>query len=68
MARAVSFRTIALGAPLEFGNHRKGFKLFERWVQDLIQTCKKKAAGRQLMLRLQRLYALPYFSARPLAI
>lgn len=38
VARAVSFRGIALGAPLEFGNHREGFKLFERWVQDLLKT------------------------------
>ncbi|RIX45451.1 IS110 family transposase [Paenibacillus nanensis] len=38
VARAVSFRGIALGAPLEFENHREGFKLFERWVQDLIKT------------------------------
>ncbi|MFB9328318.1 hypothetical protein ACFFSY_20505 [Paenibacillus aurantiacus] len=37
MARIVSFRGIALGAPFEFGNHREGFKLFERWVQDLLQ-------------------------------
>jgi transposase len=38
VARAVNFREIALGAPLEFGNHREGFKLFERWVQDLLKT------------------------------
>ncbi|MBB3114679.1 transposase [Paenibacillus phyllosphaerae] len=38
VARAVSFRGIALGAPLEFENHREGFRLFERWVQDLLKT------------------------------
>lgn len=38
VARAVSFRGIALGTPLEFGNHREGFKLFERWVRDLLKT------------------------------
>lgn len=40
VARAVSFRGIALGAPLEFGNHLEGFKLFGRWIQDLLQTYK----------------------------
>jgi transposase len=38
VARAVSFRGIALGTPLEFGNHREGFEIFERWIQDLLQT------------------------------
>ncbi len=38
VARAVSFRGIALGTPLEFGNHREGFRLFERWIQDLLKT------------------------------
>ncbi|MGO4109732.1 hypothetical protein [Paenibacillus sp. YAF4_2] len=32
--RAVSFRGIALGTPLEFGNHREGFDQFERWIND----------------------------------
>ncbi|MGO4731098.1 IS110 family transposase [Paenibacillus sp. 2KB_22] len=40
VARAVSFRGIALGTPLEFGNHREGFNLFERWVQDLLKSYK----------------------------
>lgn len=40
VARAVNFRGIALGTPLEFGNHREGFKLFERWIQDLLKTYK----------------------------
>lgn len=40
VARAVSFRGIALGAPLEFSNDREGFKLFERWFQDLLKTYK----------------------------
>ncbi|MCJ8014960.1 IS110 family transposase, partial [Paenibacillus sp. KQZ6P-2] len=40
VARAVSFRGIALGTPIEFGNHREGFKLFERWIKDLLKTYK----------------------------
>ncbi|UVI29265.1 hypothetical protein [Paenibacillus spongiae] len=40
MARAVSFRGIALGTPLEFGNHSEGFQIFERWIQDLPNTYK----------------------------
>ncbi|MFD0676731.1 hypothetical protein ACFQ0C_07620 [Paenibacillus sp. GCM10027630] len=40
VARAVSFRGIALGSPLDFGNHREGFKLFERWIQDLLKSYK----------------------------
>jgi transposase len=40
VARAVSFRGIALGTPLEFGNHREGFKQFESWIQDLLKTYK----------------------------
>lgn len=40
MARAVSFRGIALGTPLEFGNHHEGFELFARWIQDLLQSYK----------------------------
>lgn len=40
VARAVSFRGIALGTPLEFGNHREGFDLFERWIQNLLKTYK----------------------------
>lgn len=38
VARAVSFRGIALGTPLEFGNHHEGFKRFDRWIQDLLNT------------------------------
>jgi hypothetical protein len=34
VARAVSYRGIALGSPLEFGNHDEGFRLFGRWIQD----------------------------------
>uniref|UniRef100_UPI0026B73D47 IS110 family transposase n=1 Tax=Paenibacillus lautus TaxID=1401 RepID=UPI0026B73D47 len=40
MLRAVSFHGIAFGAPLEFGNRLESFKIFGRWIQDLIQTCK----------------------------
>uniref|UniRef100_UPI0038B337AD hypothetical protein n=1 Tax=Paenibacillus glycinis TaxID=2697035 RepID=UPI0038B337AD len=44
VASAVSFRGIALGTPLEFGNHREGFRegfnQFERWIQDLLSTYK----------------------------
>lgn len=38
VARAVSFRGIALGNPLQFGNHREGFELFKRWIEDLLKT------------------------------
>jgi len=40
VARAVNFRGIALGTSLEFGNHREGFMLFARWIQDLLKTYK----------------------------
>ncbi|SFJ39762.1 hypothetical protein SAMN02799624_04302, partial [Paenibacillus sp. UNC496MF] len=40
VARAVSFRGIALGTPLEFGNDREGFMLFKRWIQDLLHSYK----------------------------
>jgi len=40
VARAVSFRGIALGTPLEFGNHREGFDLFLRWIQNLLKSNK----------------------------
>lgn len=38
VARAVSFRGIALGTPLVFGNDREGFKTFEHWILDLLKT------------------------------
>jgi transposase len=40
VARAVSFRGIALGSPLEFGSHDEGFRLFGRWIQDLLKSYK----------------------------
>jgi transposase len=40
VARAVSFRGIALGHPLEFGSHLEGFKQLGRWIQDLLKTYK----------------------------
>lgn len=40
VARAVSFRGIALGSPIEFGNHDEGFRLFGRWIQDLLKSYK----------------------------
>ena len=40
VARAVSFRGIALGSPLEFGSHHEGFQLFGRWIQDLLKSFK----------------------------
>jgi transposase len=40
IARAVSFRGIALGSPLEFGSHIEGFQLFGRWIQDLLKSYK----------------------------
>ncbi|MFD1774076.1 IS110 family transposase [Paenibacillus rhizophilus] len=40
VARAVSYRGIALGSPLEFGSHDEGFRLFKRWIQDLFKSYK----------------------------
>ncbi|AFH60331.1 IS110 family RNA-guided transposase [Paenibacillus caseinilyticus] len=40
VARAVSYRGIALGAPIDFGNHDEGFRLFGRWIQDLLTSYK----------------------------
>jgi transposase len=40
VARAVSFRGIALGHPLEFGSHLEGFKQLGRWIQDLLKAYK----------------------------
>ncbi|WP_282940508.1 IS110 family transposase [Paenibacillus sp. RC67] len=40
VARAVSFRGIALGTPLEFTNNDEGFRLFSRWIQDLLKSYK----------------------------
>lgn len=40
VARAVSYRGIALGSPLEFGSHDEGFRLFGRWIQDLLKSYK----------------------------
>lgn len=40
VARAVSFRGIAMGKPLEFGSHNEGFQQFGYWIQDLLQSFK----------------------------
>ncbi|NIK76386.1 transposase [Paenibacillus castaneae] len=40
VARAVSFRGIALGHPLEFGSHLEGFKQLGRCIQDLLKAYK----------------------------
>lgn len=40
VARAVSFRGIALGSLLEFGSYDEGFQLFCRWIQDLLKSYK----------------------------
>ncbi|GMX66783.1 hypothetical protein Elgi_60550 [Paenibacillus elgii] len=40
VARAVSYRGIALGSPIDFGNHDEGFYLFGRWIQDLLKSYK----------------------------
>jgi transposase len=47
VARAVNFRGIALGNPLEFSNDEDGFKSFDRWVRDLLASYKltKKIVG-----------------------
>jgi hypothetical protein len=38
VARAVNFRGIALGNPLEFSNDEDGFKSFDRWTRDLLAS------------------------------
>lgn len=38
MARAVSFRGIALLTPLAFSSNLEGFERFGRWSQDLFKT------------------------------
>ncbi len=40
VARAVSFRGIALGTPLKFVNHLEGFNFLKRWIQDLLKSYK----------------------------
>jgi transposase len=38
VARAVNFRGIALGNPLEFHNHEDGFNTLIRWIRDLLAS------------------------------
>lgn len=47
VARAVNFRGIALGNPLEFSNDEVGFRSFDRWIGDLLASYKlsKKIVG-----------------------
>jgi len=40
VARAVNFRGIALGNPLEFRNDEEGFKSLHRWVRNLLASYK----------------------------
>lgn len=40
VARAVNFRGIALGNPLEFSNDEIGFRSLERWIRDLLVSYK----------------------------
>jgi transposase len=40
VARAVNFRGIALGNPLEFSNDEVGFLSFDRWIRDLLASYK----------------------------
>ncbi|WP_307564129.1 IS110 family transposase [Paenibacillus sp. V4I7] len=40
VARAVNFRGIALGNPLEFSNDESGFTSFSRWISDLLASYK----------------------------
>ncbi|TJY37548.1 IS110 family transposase [Cohnella pontilimi] len=40
VARAVSYRGIALGSPLQFGSHHEGFGRFAWWIQDLLKSYK----------------------------
>jgi transposase len=38
--RAVNFRGVALGNPLEFSNDEEGFKSLDRWISDLLASYK----------------------------
>ncbi|EPY07491.1 transposase IS116/IS110/IS902 family protein [Paenibacillus alvei TS-15] len=40
VARAVNFRGIALGNPLEFSNDEVGFQSLSRWIRDLLTSYK----------------------------
>jgi transposase len=40
VARAVSYRGIALGSPVQFGSHDQGFNRFASWIQDLLKSNK----------------------------
>jgi transposase len=40
VARAVNFRGVALGNPLEFSNDEEGFKSLDRWISDLLASYK----------------------------
>lgn len=40
VARAVSFRGIALGTSLKFGNHLEGFNFLKCWIRDLLKSYK----------------------------
>ncbi|MBP1967906.1 IS110 family transposase [Paenibacillus aceris] len=40
VARAVNFRGVALGNPLEFSNDEDGFKSLDRWIRDLLASYK----------------------------
>jgi transposase len=40
VARAVNFRGIALGNPLEFSNDEVGFRSFHGWIRDLLASYK----------------------------
>ncbi|NOU95691.1 IS110 family transposase [Paenibacillus sp. LMG 31456] len=44
MARAVNFRGIALGSPLEFSNDEVGFQFFHRWIRDLLTSYQLQAS------------------------
>lgn len=40
VARAVNFRGIAMGNPLEFSNDEVGFRSLDRWIRDLLVSYK----------------------------
>ncbi|MDQ0874285.1 transposase [Paenibacillus sp. V4I3] len=40
VARAVNFRGVALGNPLEFSNDEDGFKSLDRWIRELLASFK----------------------------
>jgi transposase len=47
VARAVNFRGIALGNPLEFSNDEVGFRSLDRWIRGLLAAYKTMPNNRR---------------------